>query len=1148
MTALEGEVLAPERPRARQGAAVLVNASPFQRGSAKVVLLPEGATIHDAVMMSGIGPRLRRHIDVFLADHKIDPRHWKRIRPKPGASLYMRVRLQGGGGNGGKDVLRTVLMIAVVIVASFFNPFAAGSLASSLFSIGAVIVGQMLVNALIPPPEMGRDPWRFDQQAGNPYASLTGIRNQFAPYAPIPRLIGEKRMYPLLAARPYTVMQGKTQWLHLALLVGYGPIDVSDIRIGQTPITAFQGAQWEVREGWDTDTPLTLFTTQIREERLTALLEPNLWVVKVTEADTEEASIDITFPAGLGTTDPDDGKRKQTTVRFEVQWSVNGVSWINADWIDGRGEYGTAEDGKIVATDTSVAATSRSGRFKVTGSSSTQYFVRMRRTTVASPSYVSDTAYWTTLRSVRAGNPINMPGLCLIGLRLKATGQLNGVPDIINCLASAYHEVYDPNTETWSYRLTRNPAWQTADVLRKRGSVTICPDSRLDLPAFVDWAQACEAQAPNAQEKRWTCDTVLEGGSVMSAAQLIAASGRAALTIGTGGKYTIVRDVEQTTPVAHISPRNSWGYKGSKSFLDLPHAFRVTFINPDANDQQDEIVVYRDAYNEDGAGGKIAAAKFETLDLPTCRSATQAYREARYHLAVLELRPEEHRVNQDIESLACTKGSLVRFTYDVVSIGLGAGRIAALILDEDELNVVAIVLDILVELPDSETAYAIRIRHADQSSAVHEIDYAAGPSDTVTLSAPIPLADAPAVGDLTLYGELGAESAPMLVKHIRRLDNLHAQLTLVDAQPGVWTADTGPIPAFQSYINRQAPIDETERPSRPILNVRSDEVVMLRLADGTLNERVQLYLDPYVSLTVPGVTWEAEWKSAEANGEEWEPVGSTAIDGSLYIATVQTGQVIHLRARTISKTGVPSLYEYVFDHEVIGKTTRPDAPTGFAVAATLDGGKASWTPAAAIDIDAYELRFGGADWESATRVALVFGRDTRQVFHTIALEGGETFRIKAVDAAGLYSDEVTASATGRTNASGGVIIDWRGLPTNASGGVAVVRSIAVPLASNSSSITVTAHDVYLPGQTLNLPGDTLTGLASDTLYWVFWDVQLGDYIAVTSSLQTYYGDTTNRYVAVGAFRTQLGGGGYTPPAPPPPGYGGGQGGIEYNEP
>lgn len=801
MTALEGEVLAPAR--AREGAAVLVNASPFQRGSAKVVILPEGATIEQAVAMSGIGPRLRRHIDVFLADHKIEARHWKRIRPKPGASLYLRVRLRGGGDNGGKDVLRTVLMIAVVVVASMFNPFAGatsalGMIGSAAFITAATIAGQMLINALIPPPEMSRDPWRFDQQPGNPYASLTGIRNQYAPYAPIPRVMGQRRMYPVLACRPYTEMVGKTQWLRMALLVGYGRCDISDIRIGNTPITAFEGAEYEVREGLVDDDPLTLITTQIREESLTAYLEHNVAVVKATETNTEEVSIDIAFPSGLIIIDPDDGDREKRTVKFDVHWSVNGVTWYAADWIDGRSTYGTQTDGELVATDKTSSATVRSGRFKVTGSPNGQYFVRVKRTTSDGASYLIDDAYWTSLRSVRSGNPINMPGLCLIGLRLKATNQLNGVPDIINCLASAYHDVYDPDTETWTPTITRNPAWQTTDVLRKRGQVTICADSRLDLPAFVDWAAACDAQAPNAQEKRWTCDVVLEGGSVMSAAQLIAASGRASLTIGSGGKYTVVRDVEQTVPVAHISPRNSWGYRGLKSFADIPHAFRVNYINPDAMDQQDEVLVYRDDYNEDGSGGKTAASRSESLDLPCARSGTLAWREGRYHLAVLELRQEEHRVNLDIGSLVITKGSLVRFSYDIISIGLGSGRIAELVLDEAEANVTGIVLDVSVEMFNDAVDYGVRICHADKSSSVHPVDYDAGPTDTLVFTTPVPVADAAAVGDLVQFGEADIESAPMLVKHIRRLAGHTAQLTLVDAQSGVWTADSGEIPAFQS--------------------------------------------------------------------------------------------------------------------------------------------------------------------------------------------------------------------------------------------------------------------------------------------------------------------------------------------------------------
>lgn len=1139
MIALEGEVIAPAR-----SSAVLVNTSPFQRDGLKALILPEGGTIADAVAMSGIGPRLRRHIDVYLADHKIEERFWRRLKPKPGASLYIRVRIRGGGD--GKDVLRTVMMIAVVVVAAMFaGPLAGaiglgGALGTAMVTSGLIIAGQMLVNALIPPPEARKDPWRFDQQPGNPYGSLTGIRNQFAPYAPIPRVMGQRRMYPVLAARPYTETQGKTQWLRMVLLVGYGPIDVSDIRIGQTPITAFQDAEYEIREGWDDDAPLTLYTTQIREERLTAFLEYNVAVTKVTEFNTEEVSIDLSFPAGIIVIDPDDGDRDKRTVRFDVEWSVDNATWRDADWIDGKGTYGTGTDGELVASDKTTSSVVRSGRFKVTGASDGRYYIRIKRLTTDGPSYVIDDAYWTALRSIRAGNPINMPGMCVIALRLKATNQLNGVPDIINCLASAYHQVYDADTETWSYQLTRNPAWQATDVLRRRGAVTICDDARINLDDFLAFAAANDAQAPNAQEKRWTSDVVLEGGSVMSAAQLLCASGRSALTIGTDGRYTVARDVEQTVPVAHISPRNSWGYRGSKAFIDLPHALRVSYINPNASDQQDEIIVYRDDYNEDGSGGKTAASRFDTLDLPTCRSASLAWREGRYHLAVLELRPEEHRVNQDIESLACTKGSFVRFSYDAISIGLGSGRIAELVTSGS--NITGLVLDFEVEMPNNILTYAVRVRHADGSSSVHALDYDAGPTDTITLATPTPIADGPAVGDLALFGESGLETAPMLVKHIRRFDNLNAQLTLVDAQPGVWTADTGEIPDFQSYINRATLIPETERPTRPILNVRSDEVVMLRLGDGTLIERVELRLDPYTSLTVAGVTWEAQFKNADANGEDWEPVGSERIDSVLYISDIPSGDVIHIRARVISASGVPSDWEYVFDHEVVGKTTPPDAPTGFAVEATLDGGKASWTPSTAVDITGYELRYGGASWEAATVLGFVFGKDTKQVFHTISIAGGETFRIKALDAAGLYSTEVTAAATGRTNATGGVITDWRGLPTNASAGVAIVRSVAAPLSSSSSSsISVAAHDVYLPGQTLSLPSDTLTGLSTDTAYWIFWDRQISDYIAVTSSLQTYYADTANRYIACGAQRTQDGGGGFTPPPPPPGGGGGGAG-------
>lgn len=1136
--ALEGEIIPPERARP-----VLFQSSPFDRGALKTLYLPEGASIADAVALLKVGPRLRRCLGVYLAEHRIEERHWARIRPKPGASLYIRVELKG---DSGKDVLRAVLMIAVMVVAALAAPAIAGVfglggnvLATSLIQVGLITAGMMLTNALIPPPSASNR-WGFDQQPGNPYASITGFRNQFVPYGPIPRVMGQKRMFPMVAARPYTEAQGKTQWLRLLLLVGYGPIDVSDIRIGNTPINVFAGSSWEVREGWPDDDPVTLYTRRIQEDPLSIFLEYNVYQQRQTRRGTEEVSVDITFPQGVGTVDPDDGKIKKTSVSVTVEWSANnGSSWNNADWIDPRGEWGTGTDGVITATDASLATQIRSGRFKVTGNADGVYLVRMRRTTPTPPAYVQDRSYWTALRSVQLDEPLNMSGLCVIALRLKATEQLNGVPDVINCMASAYHEVYDADLESWSYQLTRNPAWQATDLLRRRGNETMVADARIDLDAFVAWAAACDAQAPNAQEKRWTCDIVLEGGSVLSALQLICASGRAALSLP-NGKYSIVRDIEQATPVAHISPRNSHSYRGTKAFIDVPHALRVTYINPDRDDQADEIVVYRDGYNADGSGGNTAASRFETLDLPTCRSAKQAWREARYHLAVLELRPEEHQVSQDIEALSCINGSLVRFSHDAVSIGIASGRIIA--LETSGSDITAITLDIEVRML-AELSYGVRVRHADLSTSVHAVDTDEGPTDTLTLTTPTPISGGPAVGDLVQFGESSLETAPMIVKRIARGDNLTARLTLVDAQSGVYTADAGTIPPFQSYINRTQPYDDSERPSRPVLSVRSDESALLRLGDGTLIERVEVKLIEYVSATVPAVSWEAEWRPSGANGDDnWRPVGQAPLGLALYLTEISEGDEIDVRARVISRFRVPSAWDYVHDHVVIGKTTAPDAPTGFAVAATLDGGKATWTPSSDVDVAGYELRYGGASWDAATVLGMVFGRDTKQAFHTIAISGGPTFRIKAVDVTGLYSTEVTAVATGQTNASGGVITDWRGLPTNATMGVAVVRSVAAPLSSSSSSsIQVAAHDVYLPGQTLSLPSDSITGLSTDTGYFIFWDRQASDYIAVTTNLETYYADTTGRYVAVGFQRTQDGGGGFTPPPPPPPGGGGGGG-------
>lgn len=1120
---LEGEVLAPGT-----GTGFTFSPSPFKAGVRRL-FLPAGATLEDAVRMTGVGPRLRKRLGVYIADQRIPAHLWRRIRLKPGAELFIRLEL--GDGEGAKDVFRTILVLAAAVVGFFF-----GGIQGAL---QFAAIASALVNVLIPPPKPKADPYTFDQQPGNPYAAITGIRNQFAPYAPIPRVIGQRRMYPPLAARPYTEVQGNIQYLRMLLLVGYGPLDISDIRIGNTPITAFAGAQVEVREGWASDAQVSLYTKQIQEEALSIKLDPSVWNTRATEPGTQEVSIDIVFPYGLAWYKPSSGKKFNRRVESSVEWSADGAVWNPAQWIVSTIVSPSAQivaiqqAGLLVAEAASATTEVVSGRFPVAGNAQGIYQVRVRRNTAAGGEGDVDTAYWAVLRSVKQDNPIAMAGLALIALRLQATEQLNGAPDTINCIAHSYLPVYDG--VNWAYQRSRNPAWGYADVLRRRGVATMIGDERIDLNAIKTWADACDGPAPNAQEPYWRCDAVLEGGSVKNAAQMIAAHGRAQFTL-VDGKYSIVRDVAQTTPVQHISPRNSSNYVGGKAFQDLPHAFRVTFVNPDRNDAQDEVIVYRDGYDEDGSGGNIAASKFETLDFPFCRSASQAWREGRYQWGVVELRPEEHSVSMDFEALRCTNGDLVRFSHDVIKVGLASGRIAALEYDSAGL-VTAIQLDIATSMSEG-FAYAIRVRGRDFSSTTHAIALdVSEPTGRFVLASPTS-ADIQ-IGDLATFGESGIETAPMIVKNINRGPNFTARVTMVDAQSGVYTADQGPIPDFESFINRSTPVQESERPSRPALRLRSDETALQRTGDGTLVERLEVTLEPYTANTlVPATRWAVEYRIANSHSQ-WIAMARERMGLPIFIAPVAQGDKYDVRARVISAFGVPSEWAYSFEHTIIGKTSAPNAPTSFSATAGLDGVFVNFVPSASLDVIGYDIRYGGANWDAATKLGLVRGA----AFFTLILTGSAvTFRVKALDAVGNYSTEVTAASAAYNARLEGAYQSSNPLVTGASAYRTPINPLSSSDAGSTSTVAIAAHTLKASSGAgaanvvASYNSGSVTGLSFATGYHIFaYDPTLAGgavtYVASTSA-ETY---VTNRdYIWIGYIVTvnDGGGGGSSPPPPP----------------
>ena len=163
------------------------------------------------------------------------------------------------------------------------------------------------------------------------------VSNRLSPYGAIPRVLGQRRLFPVLAAKPYTETIGNERYMRLLLLVGYGPLNLDDLRIGSTPIGAFDGAEVELREGWENDQPITLYTQRIEEDPLSiALTSAGGWRTITSRPGARELSLDISFDRGLAFYN-DQGGRSTATVACRIPQGRRAD--LGADPLEGRRRY-----------------------------------------------------------------------------------------------------------------------------------------------------------------------------------------------------------------------------------------------------------------------------------------------------------------------------------------------------------------------------------------------------------------------------------------------------------------------------------------------------------------------------------------------------------------------------------------------------------------------------------------------------------------------------------------------------------------------------------------------------------------------------------------------------------------------------------------
>ena len=754
--------------------------------------------------------RATNHEVAVVIDGKpVDEQEWGRRRLRPAMMVTVIVTPKGNLG-------RTLAFIALsVAVAAFTGGLAApltarfggffGRLALAGIQAGITLGGGLLLNHLIPAPQP-----KLSQSAQGPEIfGISGIRNTAPSRSQcVPSMFGTMRLFPFYASRPWTdIDEHRRQALNVMFDLGYGPLSISDtdlLRIGDRPFSEFTNLAWRLHPG----TPgadsefsatsegtgqtvarmVTNFNRQHRQERLNLSLNyPDNWRQITGPAGVNRAIVEITFAGGLAAYDSA-GDSSPRTVDFALEYR--------------QGTSGSWTSVSITALTAEREANPLFHQYEAVFPSTEQYQLRVRRvTTDAQPSsgrYV-DAATLTAIDWITDSTPVKAQGRALFALRVQATDQLNGIIDTFSGIFRRSLPIYDTATETWQApAYTDNPAWVLAEILRGAGIHNPVDDDQINGAALKEWADYCTARG---YKFNGTFDA---RQGVWASLIDVAAVGRAKPSLEAGNTFSVIVDKQRTVPIDLITPRDSWGFRGSKAFVDAPHAI-IGVYRDSEDDSYDvkEIVVYDTGYSA------ANATDIRRLEMFASTTAAEVHKRIRYHIAESRLRPERFEVTMDVKHLAVTRGDYVDLVHDVPLVGLGVGRVSKV---AGVTTWTGFSLDSPVVINSTDRHYA-RFQTFGGESILAEIDVGAAGSgvhyefETALTTAQKDACFDDGEGAVCAIGIMGKVTLPALVAEIAPGQDLSARITMLPLGNDIHDAETGTIPAYDPKISVPDPDD-----------------------------------------------------------------------------------------------------------------------------------------------------------------------------------------------------------------------------------------------------------------------------------------------------------------------------------------------------
>jgi hypothetical protein len=641
--------------------AVVMLRNPFQPSQREVVVTHPSQTIRQWLDKQGIAEFdqptvcIKNGAAVLRGD-------WA-VTQIDGLVIFIALPQGGGGGGGGKNPLNTVLMIAVMVVATVYGgPLGAslgfsGNLATAVGSAIIMTAGTALVSALVPLPTPNMP--SFSSGGGlsqpSPTYSLQGQGNYARLAQPIPVIYGRHLVYPDLAATPYGEYQGNEQYLHQLHCIGLGEYDIEQIRIEDTPIASFEEVNFQIVSPGSSVTlfnPDVVTAPEVAGQELLSGSWTGGFAINPADSEVTHIGIDVLLPRGLYYANDTGGLE------------VRSASWkIEVRAIDTEGD--PVGNWLTLGSESMSAATTTPQRmsFKYPVSLG-RYEVRATRIdSKDTSSRVGHEVRWSEARGYLAGGVAFPDNVTLLAIRMRATDNLSQRSSrLINCIVTRKLPVWSASSG-WSSALpTRSIAWAYADILRASYGAKLT-DERIDLAALAQLDQVWTSRGDKF-------DGVFDQQVTVWEALTRAARCGRAVPFLQGGIVRLVRDESRTLPVALFSTRNI-----------VKNSLKIQYVMP-GEETADAVTVEffsSRTWKPDEVTVSLPGSSSTNpakLRLFGCTTEAHAMREGLYLAAANRYRRRIITLRTELEGLIPTYGDLIAIAHDMPSWGTG-GEIVA---------------------------------------------------------------------------------------------------------------------------------------------------------------------------------------------------------------------------------------------------------------------------------------------------------------------------------------------------------------------------------------------------------------------------------------------------------------------------------------